>query len=274
MATSINTMINSIAYKNTLLKYTDRGEGKTIVLLHGYLENIEIWGSFAQVLENEYRIIRIDLLGHGGSGNLGKAHSMSEMAEAVHYVITELNVEQAFVVGHSMGGYAALAYLNNYADRISGLCLFHSSPFADTKEKRHQRDREINLVHAGKKDQLFNAHVPKIFAPENVALMGNTIKSVSKQVGKMGPEGIVAALDGMKQRADLSELLANTQKPVLYIIGDKDQFIPQDILEKIQFPKVHEILHLKNSGHMGMLEETEVVLESFRKFIRKYLQSN
>jgi pimeloyl-ACP methyl ester carboxylesterase len=101
-------------FKNTKISYTDQGKGNAVVLLHGFLENCTMWNYLAPVLAKKNRVICIDLLGHGQTDCLGYIHSMEDMADAIHQVITELKIRKAVFVGHSMGGYVALAVAELY----------------------------------------------------------------------------------------------------------------------------------------------------------------
>lgn len=132
-----------IDYKNIPLFYSDKGQGLAVVLLHGFLENSSMWHDLEQTLQASYRIICIDLLGHGQTGCLGYIHTMEAMAHAVNYVLEHLNINCAVFVGHSMGGYVALAYAELYTNKVKGLCLANSTAKADSKLKQINRDRAI-----------------------------------------------------------------------------------------------------------------------------------
>ena len=109
--------MNQIFYKNTKISYSDIGKGTTIVLLHGFLENKNMWQKFVTDLSPKYRVITIDLLGHGESECLGYVHSMEDNADVVHAVLSELRIRKAIFVGHSMGGYVALAFAELYPSK-------------------------------------------------------------------------------------------------------------------------------------------------------------
>jgi len=91
-------------FKNTAISYTDQGKGTAIVLLHGFLENKKMWDAFIPEWSKKFRIITIDLLGHGETGCMGYVHSMENNADVVHEVLAELRLRKAILVGHSMGG--------------------------------------------------------------------------------------------------------------------------------------------------------------------------
>ena len=135
-----------IHYNGGKIYYSDTGEGEIIVLLHGYLETSEIWSGFAGKLAKKFRIISVDLPGHGLSKVYSESHTMEFMAGAVKVLLENLNIKKVFLTGHSLGGYVALAFLELYPGMLTGYCLFHSHPFTDRPETIEKRDREIKVV--------------------------------------------------------------------------------------------------------------------------------
>lgn len=246
--------------------YLKAGSGKTIVLLHGYLESKEIWTDFIANLAQKFQVLAVDLPGHGKSKLHVNSLTIEKMAESVKTILDAENIKTCFLIGHSMGGYVALAFLDLFPEYLSALSLFHSSPYADTDEKRINREREITIVRQGKKAQVYLSHFPKTFADENLEKFSEEIKKMSEVAKKMQDEGIIAALAAMKNRPDRSELLKNTKIPVQYIIGERDNFIPMSLLQKLELPKNSDLVVLKNSGHMGFIEEKDKALDAIIKF--------
>ncbi len=250
------------------ISYFKSGKGDAIVLLHGYLESKEIWCDFATQLAENFLVIIPDLPGHGKSELPNENLSLETMAKSVKTVLDKENIQKCFLVGHSMGGYVALAFLQLFPERLNALSLFHSAPYADTEEKQNKRDREIKIINEGKIAQVYKAHFPKTFANENVDKFKSEIEKMNQRAKSMKPEGIIAALEAMKRRPDRSGLLKNAKIPIQYIIGAKDNFIPMSILDKLQLPDNSELVVLENSGHMGFIEEPENSLKAIWNFYR------
>jgi pimeloyl-ACP methyl ester carboxylesterase len=156
------------SYKGGRIHFTDSGRGEAIVLLHGYLESSEVWNGFATELSSNFRIISVDLPGHGLSDVYGDVHSMEFMADAIKELTDYLGLNKIFITGHSLGGYVTLAFLGLYWKRLTGYCLFHSQPFADTPEAIEKREREIEIVKMGKKNLMYPDNVIRMFAPSNL----------------------------------------------------------------------------------------------------------
>lgn len=254
------------------LRYQDAGEGPVIVLLHGYLETLKIWKEFVIELSKKYRIIAPDLPGHGKSEITEEIQTMDSMAYSIKLMLDHLEIKKCVMVGHSMGGYVALAFLERYPDLLQGISLFHSGPFADTEEKKEHRDREIHLIKHGKKSLVYHNHISKTFAKDNIYLYPDINEKLIKLCQKSSEYGIISALEGMKVRPDRLALLENTKIPVQYIIGKMDNFIPMGVLEKIKFPIGTDIVVLENSGHMGMFEEKEKSLEAISGFVDRIVK--
>lgn len=259
-------MLKRTVYQSCILRFSDEGRGTPIVLLHGYLESLEIWKSFATELARSFRVIAIDLPGHGQS--LPPAEpSMEFMAGAVNHIVRLLKLEKPFVVGHSMGGYVALAYANEYPQMLSGFCLFHSSPLADTEEKKNNRQREISLVEEGKKATIISVNIPKAFATDNLETCHDDVEFARRVALRTSDAGIVTALQAMMKRREHTDVL-NTDLPKLFILGRKDNYIDYHLMASVYADRPHSNLAtLDHSGHMGFLEEKDQSLETISWFV-------
>ena len=182
----------------TALHVCDSQKGdKCVVLLHGYLESMLVWEDFVPFLYKELRVVTLDLPGHGISVVTGEEHSMEFLADTVADALRALGIPRCTLVGHSMGGYVALAFCERHPDMLNGVVLLSSTPNADTPEKSENRRREIALVKAGKKDALARVAPEAGFAEDNRTRMKDYIEDLTEQVAVTEDEGIVALLNGM-----------------------------------------------------------------------------
>jgi pimeloyl-ACP methyl ester carboxylesterase len=255
-------------YQKGRINFTDSGEGKVIVLLHGYLESLEIWRGLESKLAKDFRIISVDLPGCGLSDVFGETHTMEFMATSVKELLDYLKIEKAFLTGHSLGGYVALAFLELYQSKLSGYCLFHSSPFADTTETIDKRKREIEIVRMGKKNLMYPDNVTRMFATSNLERFSDALQR-SKDIASQTPDaGIIAVLNGMMQRPSRQSLMEKGIVPCLWILGEMDNYIPCDAIQaKVRLPANAQLVILHKSGHMGFIEEEDNSHESIMKFI-------
>lgn len=258
----------TLSINNKELTYTDTGKGKVVVLLHGYLESLDIWNEFTTELSKFYRVICFDIPGHGESEKLSETQTMAELATAIRNALNSLHIENCFLIGHSMGGYLTLMFHHLFPKKLSGFCLFHSHPFADSVEKRKNRLREMDLIKDGKKNLIASINIPNTYANENAIAFSSEIEKAKAIVSQAPDEGIIANLHAMMTRPDLSESLAASELPFLFIVGKKDNLIDfQTIVPNIKMPLNSELIVLENSGHMGFIEEKNTVLYHIKNFI-------
>ena len=211
----------------TALHICDSQAGeKCVVLLHGYLESSLVWEDFVPYLYKEVRVVTLDLPGHGISVVTGEVHTMDFLADTVADALTALGIGRCTLVGHSMGGYVALAFCERHPEMLDGLVLLSSTPNRDTPEKAENRRREIALVKAGKKEMLARVAPAAGFAEENRARMQDHIEDLTEQVFLTEDEGIVALLGGMIARKDQNAMLRSSKVPQLFILGRKRRLHP------------------------------------------------
>lgn len=253
-------------YKNISVNYTSEGEGKTVVLLHGFLENSTMWNEITPVLAQKNRVICIDLLGHGKTGNLGYVHTMEEQAQMVHFVLNHLKLRKFTFIGHSMGGYVALAFAEMHPNSTKGLCLMNSTAMADPEDKKANRDRAIAAVKKSPRTFVKLA-IPNLFAPENRTKFVSEIDQITQEALKISQQGIIAALEGMKIRKDRTSILKISNYPILMVIGKQDPALDYDSLilqtnntkvVRIQFP----------DGHMSHFENKIELAAELQKFVK------
>lgn len=245
-----------------MLHYTHSGKGETIVLIHGFCENSTC---FKQVLSfiAGYHVITIDLPGHGKSPVIAPL-SMEQLADGVKEVLDHLQVAQCVLIGHSMGGYATLAFARKYGSMLKGFGLFHSTASADTDERRAKRDQAIRVIREKGAVSYITGFVPPMFAPDAPKEL---VAERLKENSTIPAEGLIACLEAMKERADSKLFLTETDLPVLFVVGRQDGLIPEkDMLAQAASCKQASIVLLQHSGHMGMLEEAEKAAEGVRKF--------
>jgi pimeloyl-ACP methyl ester carboxylesterase len=258
--------MNQILYKNTKISYSDTGKGNAIVLLHGFLENQTMWQDLVPEWSKKNRIISIDLLGHGETECLGYVHSMEDNADVVQAVLSKLRIRKATFVGHSMGGYVALAYGELYPENVRGLILMNSTSKADSDERKANRNRAIKAV---KKDYttFIRLSIANLFSPDNRERLIDEIEKVKTEALKTPLQGVVASLEGMKIRKDREVLLHLTPYPKMLILGKNDPVLNyEDSLDQIEDAAVKLVTF--PDGHMSHIENKDelktVLLEFFK----------
>jgi pimeloyl-ACP methyl ester carboxylesterase len=255
-----------VDYKNTRIHSTDQGKGPVVVLLHGFLENVSMWDDLAEVLSKRNRVVCIDLLGHGQSENLGYLHTMEQMSEVVAAVLKFLRVRKSIVVGHSMGGYVALAFAECFPNKVKGLCLLNSTACADSLEKQQNRDRAISVV---KKNHIsfIKTAVPLLFRSKNRILFNEAILKVKNEALKTSKQGVIAALEGMKIRQDKVAVLRSSHFKKMMILGEKDPVLNLASLLR-QAEGTNTTLMQLSEGHMSLVENKEETIAAIKNFVK------
>lgn len=253
-------------YKNTKISFTDQGKGTTVVLLHGFLENQTMWDVFVPEFSKKNRVVTIDLLGHGATECLGYVHSMEDQADMVHAVLHELKIRKAILVGHSMGGYIALAFAELYPDAMKGLVLLNSTSRSDSAERKKNRDRAIVAVKQNYA-AFVRMSIGNLFSEDNRERLADAIEKVKIEALKTPLQGVVASLEGMKIRKDREVILHFAKYPIHLVLGKKDGvLIYEDNLEQIEGAPVK--LTTFPDGHMSHIENKNklqrVLLEFFK----------
>lgn len=255
-----------ITYKNGQIHFEEFGSGDPLLLLHGFAESVKIWHDFANSLKSKFRVILIDLPGHGNSSILDEEHSMELMADSVKAVADHLGLATFVIVGHSMGGYVSLAFARKYKNSIKGLGLFHSTSLADTDEVKLGRDRAINAIQ-NSHHQFLLGFIPELFAAEYRGGFRNEIQTLVDGASGLDHKALIAAQRGMKNRASTLDVLINATFPLMFIAGQKDSRIPfENIWVQMALTDTAYSLILRNVGHMGFIEAKSQTLKFVENF--------
>ena len=257
----------NLEYKGTSIFFSRKGLGESIVLLHGFLESSSMWDYLIPKLSKTYQVVCIDLLGQGQTGCLGYIHTMEQMAEAVEAVLNHLKIKEATFIGHSMGGYVALAFAEKYPEKVYGLCLMNSTAMDDGPEKKVNRDRAIEAVKQNHKTFIRLA-ISNLFRPKNRTIFSAQIKKLKKEALQFPVQGIIAALEGMKIRKNRVELFRKADYKKMMIVSKKDPALQYDILINQTKNSDIEIVEFPD-GHMSYIENKEENTYSIMHFIEK-----
>jgi pimeloyl-ACP methyl ester carboxylesterase len=260
--------IQTIEIQGKKIRYSTQGVGKTVILLHGFIERIEIWEDLCFILSKSCNVVCIELPGHGESDNINEIQTMELMAEHIHELIVKIGIEKYALIGHSMGGYVALAYAEKFSDEIMGIGLFHSNALADSEEAKIGRERAIDIINKDRDGYIFN-FIPNLFAECNRTLYSEKIKWLQQGAKNMSKEALVACLKGMAERSDKISFLFSTPIPIMFIMGKEDSRSPiNSTMAQALLPKHTEILILGDCGHMGYIEKQKETLNFVESFVK------
>lgn len=256
-------------YKNIPIHYTTIGKGPAIVLLHGFLESSTMWKSLIPQLSKNNFVISIDFPGHGKSGIISEIHTMELMAEVVNEILQHLQITSATLIGHSMGGYVALAYAEMFAEKIDKLILLNSTPVADSEERKENRNRALKVIDQNPQTYISMA-IGNLFAETSREKFASEIESLKAEAYSFSVEGVKAAIKGMRDRKDRTLILKNFTKDKHSILAAEDPILPF-LEEKKVAEQCGVSVKIIEGGHMSMLENCNSVIR-YLLFVVKNLR--
>jgi len=214
--------------KNTVdLFFEEIGQGTPIVFLHGFPLDHTTWQPVARLLKDEARCILPDLRGHGKSPVIGKEATIQLMAEDVTRLMDKLEIPQAIIVGHSMGGYVTLQLAHSFPDRISGLGLVATRSEPDEPEKAAARLQSREDVLINGTSTLVESMAARLTDDQSI------LPELRKVMEKTHPEGVAMAQFAMIHRKDATDWLSQITLPVVVIAGARDNIIPEETMRRM-----------------------------------------
>ena len=257
------TRINNIE-----IAYDDTGSGPALVLIHGYPFNRSMWTEQVSLLKDRFRVVTLDLRGHGETESSTGASTMKLMAEDVAALMDELGIERAVVGGLSMGGYVTLAFHQLFPERVEKLVLADTRAQADTEEGKATRAEQVQQILAEGMAGIVNAMLPKLLSPETVSKRPDVVKRVRDMMIHTSPEGAAAALRGMAEREDKTERLSQIKVPTLIVVGKEDPITPvadsQKMHERIAGS---QLVVIENASHVSNIEQPEQFNRALKEFL-------
>ncbi len=257
-----------INVNNSNIYYTTTGKGDAVVLLHGFAEDSSIWNTQTAFLKNNFLLIIPDLPGSGQSSLLQKENAgIEDYAHCIQLILQQENITQCTMIGHSMGGYITLAFAEKYPGLLKGLGLFHSSAYADDDEKISTRKKGVLFIETYGAEAFLKTSLPGLF---------HDVQKSQHQIGQLLTKGktftsraLIQYYHAMIARPDRTQVLKNFAGPVLFMMGLHDKAVPyQHSLQQSYLPHQSYIYVLRNSTHMGMLEEKDKVNECLLFFLQ------
>ena len=250
--------INELAYK-------DHGEGQTVILLHGFCGSSEYWEKVMPLLD-EFRVIAVDLRGHGESGIPEGGYSIEDMAHDINYFMDQKQLKDVYMFGHSLGGYVTLSFAEKFPDKLKGFGLIHSTPLPDDENGKDKRTESIKKIDSQGMESFIDGLVPNLFNQERLEELEDVIDN-AKQIGyNTSPAGAKETLKAMRSRGDLRSVVQDSRIPVLLVAGAKDSIVPQEKTFIVDGDQVKKVV-LEDSGHMGIYEEPEKLSLEIKNFI-------
>jgi pimeloyl-ACP methyl ester carboxylesterase len=260
-------MQKSVTFKKAGISFSDVGKGTAVVLLHGFLENTSMWKDVIPQLSKRNRVIAIDLLGHGKSDCLGYVHSMELFAESVAAVLKHLRIRKCLVIGHSLGGYVALAFAEKYPQKIKGMCLMNSTAIEDDAERKTLRLRANKMIQKNF-ENMVRMSFSNLFGEKSRSLFKAEMKAALQEALKTPIQGYIAGQEGMRIRPNRTAVLTENNFKKLIIIGEKDPVL--DLETSLNEAKTtNSEVVVFPEGHMSHIENAPALTLALTSFVKR-----
>jgi len=244
--------MEKINLKDLQLAYERHGKGTPLVLLHGYPLDHHLWDNVVPLLVDTFDVIVPDLRGFGESTIGDSSPTMDDYASDIAGLLDYLGIQKTAIVGHSMGGYVALAFAKRYPDHLTGFGLVSSQVLADPPDRKEARYKSAKDVLENGIDTVVATMTPKFTADEKLQAFARSAME------RQQPAAYMAALKAMAERPDSTALLASLEVPVVVVHGHSDALIPVDRAREVKaaLAQAH-LVEISGVGHMPMMEATE-----------------
>ena len=251
--------------------FFEKGQGHPLLFLHGFCESGEMWHYFADSLSTQYRVNCPDLSGFGNSPLTHPIHSLEEVAEQLEGWMQAVQIQNPIVLGHSLGGYLALALLERMGDRIKAVGLLHSTAFGDDLEKKEMRNRTLTFLKKHGAVKFVTSFVPQLFPEHRRIELADAMAQAIEDGKRSSLEGLLAYTVAMRDRKDRMEVLHQFAGPKLLLAGTLDGSVKIESSRAQQGAYTHYI-ELDGVGHLGMVEEKEKSLAVVQNFVGEALK--
>lgn len=252
------------------LAYSDEGQGHPMVFLHAFPLNRTMWDPQMAALKDHYRVITIDLRGHGESDAPMWRYTMEQFADDIIALLQHLSIPQATFVGLSMGGYILFALYRKYPEYVRALVLADTRAQADTPEGKATRFSMAQVAHRRGACAIAELMLPKLLSPSGIQQRTELITKLRNIILGNPPSGIIGDLMAMEERPDASSLARTLNVPTLVVVGEHD--IPSPPAEMKELAKLIPGATLKiipQAGHVSNLENPEAFNQALLDFLAK-----
>jgi 3-oxoadipate enol-lactonase len=252
------------------LNVIDQGQGRPLLLVHGFPLDHSMWDAQIVDLARDYRVIAPDLRGFGASDVTEDAASMEQFADDLAALTEALRIDEPLVLcGLSMGGYVAWQFWRRHRARLRALVLCDTRAAADSPEVAQGRLNNANRALTEGVAFLADMMLGKLFAPQSLQQRPELIAATRNVILRASPQGVAAALRGMAARTDVSRLLPQIDVPTLLVCGQQDMISPVDEMRGIatKIPGA-QFAEIADAGHISPQENPALVNQAIRRFLQ------
>jgi pimeloyl-ACP methyl ester carboxylesterase len=249
------------------------GAGPPIVLIHGFGAAIDWWDDVAPALATDHRVIRIDLIGHGGTAAPGSGYSIERQGALVSAILDKLGVDRITVIGHSMGGVVATALAELKPERIERLIFIDSPPTAGTTftilTEAYMQPVLGELLSQFRGDRALGRGLEQGFAP-GFAVQEKFVADIKQLTYIAFRTAHNDSFAYRTQKPTYERLAALKPVPPLFaIFGALDAIVPPDQAKFFERVPGGKVAMIEGAGHSPMVETPVKTLELIRGFLNR-----
>lgn len=248
----------------------EAGHGVPLVFLHGFPHTRALWTQQMAALSVKARCIAPDLRGFGESVVQGP-WTIDRYADDVRELLDHFGIERAIFAGLSMGGYIALACWRRFPERVLGLALLDTQASADDEAGRARRDAMMLRARTDGVDAVVEALLPGMIGKTTRAQRPDVEARMTRMMRAASVEGIVGALQVLRDRPDASDTVRTIVVPTLVVVGDEDVLTPPAKAETLikllptATPRQYEVI--AGAGHASGVERPAAVNHVLSEFL-------
>jgi 3-oxoadipate enol-lactonase len=251
------------------IAHDDTGSGPPVLFIHGFPHDRTLWTDQVAALQNVARCITADLRGLGESDS-GEPYSIDQYADDMAALLAGLRVKSATVAGLSMGGYVALAMWRRHPQVVRAMILADTRPGADSDEGRRKRDEMIQLARSSGVRALADAQITGMLGKSTRERSPEIVARVHAMLAAAPLDGVVGALQAMRDRPDSTPLLGTITVPVLIAVGEEDVLTPPKESRLMQENIPGSALHvIAGAGHLSNVEQPAQFNALVGEFLKK-----
>ena len=254
--------------------YEDQGQGPAVLFVHGFPLDHTLWTQQIEALSDDYRVIAVDLRGHGQSEATPGPYSMATLADDLHGLLQALEVERATLAALSMGGYVLMAFWRAYPQSVRALVLTDTRAGADTPEGRQKREETVRQVRAEGTEDVVEGMLPRLLSRTTMRDKPEVVAHTREMMARASVEGVIGALQGMAARPDSTPTLKTISVPTLIVVGEQDVITPPDTAQAMQDAILTggrttqvKLVQVPDVGHMAPIEAPETYNQLLRGFL-------
>ena len=250
------------------LAFNDQGIGLPLVFLHAFPLNRTMWAEQEKAFSSQFRVITVDLRGHGESDAPLWHYSLDQAADDVHSLLDHLSIREAVLIGLSMGGYIAFAFYRKYAARVRGLVLADTRAQADTNDGKRARFEMAQIAYKQGPRAIADIMIPKLLSPAMIQTRPMLVQRVRTMIEGNQVSGIAGDLMAMAERPDSQPLLTQISCPTQIIVGELDVPTPPSDAQLMaaRIPNAR-LAVIPGAGHLSNLEQPELFNEAIRSLV-------